>query len=92
MTKFVKPDTFRWDTVPLKIPSPWNVNSFSKGDGGDFVAFPSYPGDWEKAQIGWMKRDFVLPANWSGKQLKLHFEAIAGFAKIYVNGKQSNGS
>lgn len=87
IAKFVKPETFQWDAVPLKIPSPWNVNSFSQGDGGDFVAFPSYPKDWEKAQMGWMKKDFVLPENWSGKQIKLHFEAIAGFAKIYVNGQ-----
>lgn len=85
MAKFVKPETFQWDAVPLKVPSPWNVNSFSQGDGGDFVAFPSYPKDWEKAQMGWMKKDFILPENWSGKQIKLHFEAIAGFAKIYVN-------
>jgi beta-galactosidase len=85
--KFAKPETFTWEPVPLKGPSPWNVNSFSQGDGGDFVAFPSYPKNWEKAQMGWMKKDFVLPENWSGKQIKLHFEAIAGFAKIYVNGQ-----
>ena len=35
--KFVKPEAFLWDAVPLKVPSPWNVNSFSKGDGGDFL-------------------------------------------------------
>ncbi len=87
MTKFVKPDQFRWETVQLKVPSPWNVNSFAAGDGGDFVTYPSYPKEWEKAQMGWMKKDFVLPAGWSGKQVKLHFEAIAGFAKIYVNGQ-----
>lgn len=87
MAKFVKPETFQWDAVPLKVPSPWNANSFSKGEGGDFLTFPSYPKSWEKAQMGWMKRDFVLPENWDGKQINLHFEAIAGFAKIYVNGQ-----
>jgi hypothetical protein len=87
MTKFSKREIFKWDTVPLKVPSPWNVNSFSEGDGGDFVAFPSYPKAWDKAQMGWMTKDFDLPENWSGKQIKLHFEAIAGFAKIYVNGQ-----
>lgn len=87
MTKFVKPETFRWDSVPLKVPSPWNVNSFAHGDGGDFVTFPSYPQSWEKAQMGWMRKTFQLPENWAGKQIKLHFEAIAGFAKIYVNGQ-----
>jgi len=33
-----------------------------------------------------MKKNFTLPDSWTGKQIKLHFEAIAGFAKIYVNG------
>jgi beta-galactosidase len=87
MAKFVKPDQFQWDSVPLKVPSPWNANSFSQADGGDFLSFPSYPRSWEKAQMGWLKKDFVLPENWTGKLVKLHFEAIAGFAKIYVNGK-----
>lgn len=87
MTKFVKPNNFIWDDVPIKVPSPWNVNSYSEGDGGDFLAYPSYPKEWEKAQMGWLRKEFTLPANWEGKQLKLHFEAIAGFAKIYINGK-----
>ena len=87
MAKFVKPGQFQWESVPLKVPSPWNVNSFSQGDGGDFLAFPSYPKEWEKAQMGWMKKDFVLPESWDGKRVLLHFEAIAGFAKIYVNGQ-----
>jgi beta-galactosidase len=87
ISKFIKPATFNWEPVPLKVPSPWNVNAFSEGDGGDFVAFPSYPKAWEKARMGWMKKEFVLPEGWEDKQLKLHFEAIAGFAKIYINGQ-----
>jgi len=87
ITKFVQPQTFRWETTNIKIPSPWNVNSFAQGDGGDFVAFPSYPKEWEKATMGWMRKEFTLPAAWKTKRIILHFEAIAGFAKIYVNGK-----
>lgn len=87
LDQFKKPLSFDWDAVPLKVPSPWNINSFAEGDGGDFLTFPSYPKAWEKAKIGWMKKDFVLPKSWSGKQIKLHFEAIAGFAKIYINGQ-----
>ena len=91
MGAFKKPETFHWEEIPLKIPSPWNVNSFSKGDGGDFLTYPSYPGKWEEAQIGWMKKDFELPKAWTKKIIKLHFEAIAGFAKVYVNGKLAAG-
>ena len=87
MAKFVQPQDFRWDKTAIKIPSPWNVNSYAQGDGGDFVAYPSYPNDWEKANMGWMRKEFTLPAAWKAKRVILHFEAIAGFAKIYVNGK-----
>ncbi len=84
--QFTKPQTFVWDRTAIKIPSAWNVNSFSSGDGGDFLAYPSYPKDWERATVGWMRKEFTLPAGWEGKRTVLHFDAIAGFAKIYVNG------
>ena len=87
INKFTKPETFKWETTPIKIPSPWNVNSYAKGDGGDFIAYPSYPESWDNATMGWMRKEFELPTSWKGKRLILHFEAIAGFAKIYVNGQ-----
>ena len=83
------PQNFQWEEVPIKVPSPWNVNSFAKGDGGDFITFPSYPQAWEEAQAGWMKRKFSLPKAWSSKRVMLHFEAIAGHATVYINGKKA---
>lgn len=83
---FKLPSRFNWETIPIKIPSPWNVNNFTDGQGGDFVAYPSYPKEWEKAKIGWMRKKANIPANWSGKQLKLHFESVMGKAMVYVNG------
>lgn len=87
IAKFIKPQTFKWETTSIKIPSPWNVNSFAQGDGGDFVAYPSYPKEWDKATMGWMRKEFELPASWRGKRTVLRFDAIAGFAKVYVNGQ-----
>jgi beta-galactosidase len=87
IAKFQKPQAFTWDATAIKIPSPWNVNSFARGDGGDFLAYPSYPGEWEKAAMGWMRKEFTLPATWKEKRVILHFDAIAGFAKVYVNGQ-----
>ena len=87
ISKLSKPQSFGWETTAIKIPSPWNVNSFAQGDGGDFLAYPSYPKEWEKASMGWMRKDFTLPAGWKDKRVILHFEAIAGFAKIFVNGQ-----
>ena len=83
------PGNFQWEKVPVKIPSPWNVNSFALGDGGDFVTYPSYPPAWEKAQTGWMRKEFLLPEAWKSKRVMFHFEAIAGNAAIYVNGKKA---
>jgi beta-galactosidase len=82
------PSPDRWDPVPIKIPSPWNINSFapSEGKGPDFRCYPSYPAAWDKAQMGWLRRTFRVPDSWSGKRVILHFDAVAGKAKVFVNG------
>ncbi len=72
--------------VPLRIPSPWNVNAFSTGDGGDFRCFPSYPAKWEQARLGWCERTFEVPLAWQGDRLFVHFEAVHYYCKAYVNG------
>lgn len=78
-----------WDKTPIRIPSPWNVNSFADKDGlgGDFRTFPSYPKEWEKAKMGWLRKSFPVPADWKGKRVQIHFSALAGDAQIFVNGK-----
>lgn len=38
--------------------------------------------------MGWLKRIFTVSPGFKGKHLILHFEAIAGSAQVYVNGKQ----
>lgn len=80
------PTTKDWDATPIKIPSPWNVNAFNVGPGGDFRCYPSYPKTWENAQMGWLKKDFNVPSDWKGKHLMLRFDAIAGQAVVMVNG------
>jgi beta-galactosidase len=79
----------QWEKTPIRIPSPWNVNSFpdDSGLGGDFRTYPSYPDSWKKAQMGWLRRNFSVPGNWKGKRLLLHFGAVAGATEVFVNGK-----
>jgi hypothetical protein len=79
----------KWDKVPIRIPSPWNVNSFAdkNGQGGDFRCFPSYPHEWEKIKMGWLRKKFTLPKDWKGRRIQIHFDAVAGDAEIVVNGK-----
>jgi len=79
------PGQFKWETTAIKIPSPWNVNNFTDGQGGDFIAYPSYPVKWKSAGIAWMQKKFFIPDNLQSKQLIIHFEGILGKAKIYVN-------
>jgi hypothetical protein len=80
-----------WDNVAIKIPSPWNVNSFSMNDserGGDFRAYPSYPTNWEKLPAAWMEKSLNVPSNWADKRIILHFGAVAGDMVVYVNGQR----
>lgn len=78
-----------WDPVPIRIPSPWNVNSFSRGDGGDFNCFPSYPKAWEEVKAAWHRRTFAVPATMRDKAIFLRFEAVHYWADVYVNGKKA---
>ena len=39
--------------------------------------------------MGWLKRTFKVPANWSGRRVVLHFEAVAGEAQVFINGKSA---
>jgi Glycosyl hydrolases family 2, sugar binding domain/Glycosyl hydrolases family 2/Glycosyl hydrolases family 2, TIM barrel domain len=83
------PKQNHWEPEPILVPSPWNVNSFANqmGQGGDFHCYPSYPKKWEKESMGWLRRAFVVPASWKGRNVSLHFEAVAGNAEVLVNGK-----
>ncbi|MDR0995398.1 MAG: glycoside hydrolase family 2 [Tannerella sp.] len=89
---FVFPKVFKVDTVPIKIPSPWNVNAFTDGKGGDFLAYPSYPKAWERVKMAWMRKKFFVPSAWAGRRLILHFEAVMGKALVYVNGQKAAGN
>ena len=75
-----------WDAVECKVPSPWNVNGFSRGGGGDFVAYPSYPEAWEHVQAAWLQKKVRIPAGWDRRRIILHFEAVAGYARVFANG------
>src|SRR6056297_234302 len=76
-----------WEKDRVKVPSPWNVNGFTNGTGGDFRSFPSYPEHWNGVKAGWLRKEVSVPADWSGNRVILHFEAVAGYARLLVNGR-----
>lgn len=79
-----------WDNTLIRIPSPWNANSFANHnlEGPDHRDFPSYPQSWDKVRMAWMRKIVTVPQGWAGQRLMLHFEAVAGFAEVYVNGSK----
>jgi beta-galactosidase len=91
------PDPAKWEATPIKIPSPWNVNTWGNGRNAgagskrpyvtDSVYYPSYPASWDGARMGWLKRSFRVPPGWESRRIVLHFEAVAGEAQVLVNGK-----
>ncbi len=78
-----------WDSVPIKVPSPFNVNSFSGGyprrtageecyvSGADFRLYPEYPLAWDAAQVGFYRRRFFVGEESRGNRLFLRFDAVA---------------
>lgn len=81
------PTTGSWEKTPVKVPSPWNVNGFEPDGGGDFRSYPSYPDQWKNVKAGWLKKEMKVPTEWAGNRIVLHFEAVAGYAKVFVNGQ-----
>ena len=69
-----------WEETRIKIPSPWNVNSFARHglEGPDHCDYPSSPAVWEKADAAWMRKTVRIPDSWAGERILLHFEAVAG--------------
>lgn len=76
-----------WGKTLIRIPSPWNANSFANHnlEGPDHRDFPSYPQAWDNVRMAWMRKTVTVPQDWAGQRLVLHFEAVAGFAEVYVN-------
>ncbi|MFA5327474.1 MAG: sugar-binding domain-containing protein [Prolixibacteraceae bacterium] len=83
------PENPTWEKIPVKVPSPWNVNSFAQGNGGDFVTYPGYPEKWDTIRAGWLMKKIPYDPRWKNKRLVLRFEAIAGYAKVFVNGQEA---
>lgn len=93
------PESDKWEKVSIKIPSPWNVNTWGGGrDTGEgsknpywpsSVYYPSYPSHWDGVEMGWLKRTFSIAKPGRGRRLVLHFEAVAGDAQVFVNGKKA---
>ena len=81
------PKEGEWSKTRIKIPSPWNINSFANRnvEGPDHRNYPSYPKELEQVKMAWMKKTVTIPNDWNGQQIKLYFEAVAGYTEVYIN-------
>ena len=79
-----------WDPVKIRIPSPWNANSFARYSlqGPDHRDFPSYPESWDSLRAAWLRTVVRVPSEWASDRVVIHFEAVAGKAEVYVNGRK----
>lgn len=55
-------------------------------DKGLFNAF-DYPAEWRTTRDAWIRREVQLGEDVKGKKVFLHFGAIAGHSKIWINGR-----
>lgn len=81
-------DDSRWNRI--KVPSNWELEGFGHPI---FINFkykwtPNPPYIDIPNPIGLYRTTFTVPANMHGKNLILHFGSIAGYARVYVNGKE----
>lgn len=96
-----EPVTDKWEPTLIKVPSPWNVNTWGAGRNvgagtahpywPSSVYYPSYPARWDGVEMGWLRRTFRVPAAWGDRRIVLHFEAVGGDAQVFVNGQKAGG-
>src|SRR5690554_5399450 len=80
----------QWSQTPIRIPSPWNGNTWGNGRvealrenpetkyRPDSLYYPSYPEEWDHAEMGWLRRTITVPEEWvrDGMRITVHFEAV----------------
>lgn len=92
-------DVSGWDTIP--VPSNWELHGYgtpiyvnityphAKNPPqiiGDVPAY--YTASREPNPVGSYRRTFTVPADWSGKEVYVHFAGVSSAFYLWVNGKQ----
>ncbi|MFA6835939.1 MAG: glycoside hydrolase family 2 TIM barrel-domain containing protein [Fibrobacteraceae bacterium] len=76
------------------VPSSWQLLGYDKPiytnvtypwSGTDFINPPAAPTNYNP--VGHYRRDFTIPAKWSGKRIRLHFEGVESAFYVWINGE-----
>ncbi|AVR45590.1 beta-galactosidase [Christiangramia fulva] len=75
----------------IQVPSNWEVEGFDIPIYTNVTyPFPKNPPfiDGTYNPVGSYRTNFVIPDNWDGKEIILHFGSISGYARVFLNGKE----
>jgi beta-galactosidase/beta-glucuronidase len=85
-------DDSAWDTLP--VPSCWQMHGYGYPHYTN-VMYP-FPVDPPRVPTdnptGSYRREFVLPAEWTGARIMLRFEGVDSAFHVYVNGQEAGFS
>ncbi|MES2649326.1 MAG: glycoside hydrolase family 2 TIM barrel-domain containing protein [Bacteroidota bacterium] len=81
-------DDAKWNDI--EVPSNWEMKGFGIPIYTNIVyPFPKNPPlIGENNPVGTYRKQFTVPANWSGREVMLQFGSITGCAFVYVNGQK----
>ncbi|MCT4645727.1 MAG: DUF4981 domain-containing protein [Carboxylicivirga sp.] len=85
-------DVSGWDNIT--VPSNWELKGYGLpiyiNTRYEFAPKnpvpPNVPDDWNP--VGSYKREFLLPDNWDGRQVFIHFGAVKSAMYLWVNGQK----
>ncbi|MDD5148876.1 MAG: glycoside hydrolase family 2 TIM barrel-domain containing protein, partial [Flavobacterium sp.] len=88
-----------WDNI--EVPSNWQMKGYGKPiytnitypfvKNPPYIMEPGYAG-WTNSElpnpVGSYRRNFVIPENWSGREIFLNFAGVQSAIYVWVNGKK----
>jgi len=90
-TDFFKPEFNVATWKEIKVPGNWELQGFGTPIFSNITyPFPKNPPyiDHSDNPVGSYRKDFILPENWDGRRVFLHFEGGTSAMYIWVNGQK----
>ena len=90
-----------WHVLP--VPGFWNpVGWWCWGAGsrqisqaflyGELTRCENFTFDWKQTSAGWYRKQLMVPASYSGKQVSMEFRGVATTCEVFVNGTRAGGN